>query len=79
MLFGGGISDKDIVIKSYFQEMLYGLIDEGYLQQGDALMVDKKLNIETEVGKCGLRLNIPTFAAIVIGKHEISDVNFKIK
>lgn len=31
--------------------MLCGLIDEGYLQQGDALMVDKKLNIETEVGK----------------------------
>ena len=49
--------------------MLCDLINEGCLQQGDALMADKKLNIETEVGKCGLRLNIPTFAAIAIGKQ----------
>ena len=49
--------------------MLCDLMNEGCLQQGDALMADKKLNIETEVGKCGLRLNIPTFAAIAIGKQ----------
>ena len=49
--------------------MFCDLINEGCLQQGDALMADKKLNIKTEVGKCGLRLNIPTFAAIAIGKQ----------
>jgi hypothetical protein len=62
MLFSGGISDKDIFVQSNFQDMLYDLIDEGYLRQGDALMADKGFNIEAEVGKCGLKLNIPPFA-----------------
>ena len=61
---------KTYLSNRIFKKMLCDLINEGCLQQGDALMadLDKKLNIETEVGKCGLRLNIPTFAAIAIGK-----------
>lgn len=62
MLFSGGISDKDIFVQSKFKDMLCDLIYEGYLQQGDALMADKGFNIEKEVEKCGLRLNIPPFA-----------------
>lgn len=59
MLFSRGISDKD---KSKIKDMLCDLIDEGYLQQGDARMADKGFNIEKKVEKCGLRLDIPPFA-----------------
>lgn len=62
MLFSEGISDKDIFVQSKFKDMLCDLIYEGYLQQGDALMADKGFNIEKEVEKCGLTLNIPPFA-----------------
>jgi hypothetical protein len=64
MLFSGGISDKDIFVRSKFKEMLGDLLDEGYLLQGDGLMADKGFNIEEEVEKCGLQLNIPPFATI---------------
>lgn len=64
MLFSGGISDKDIFVQSKFEEMLKDLLDEGYLLQGDGLMADKGFNIEEEVEKCGLQLNIPPFATI---------------
>lgn len=62
MLFSGGISDKDIFVQSKFEEMLKDLLDEGYLLQGDGLMADKGFNIEEEVEKCELQLNIPPFA-----------------
>lgn len=62
MLFSRGISDKDIFVQYKFKDMLCDLIDEGYLQQGDDLMADKGFNIEKEVEKCGLRLDIPPFA-----------------
>lgn len=64
MLFSGGISDKDIFVQSKFEEMLKDMLDEGYLLQGDGLMADKGFNIEEEVEKCGLQLNIPPFATI---------------
>ncbi|XP_061177647.1 uncharacterized protein LOC133186406 isoform X2 [Saccostrea echinata] len=64
MLFSGGISDKDIFVQSKFEDMLKDLLDEGYLLQGDGLMADKGFNIEEEVEKCGLQLNIPPFATI---------------
>ena len=59
MLFSGSMSDKEIFVKSGFQEMLTDLIREGYLKEGDGLMADKGFNIEDEVHKCGLKLNIP--------------------
>lgn len=44
--------------------MLKELLGEGYLLQGDELMADKGFNIEEEVEKCGVQLNILPFATI---------------
>lgn len=63
MLFSGGTSDKGIFVQSKFEEMLKDLLDEGYLLTY-GLMADKGCNIEEEVEKCGLQLNIPPFATI---------------
>ncbi|KAK3104859.1 hypothetical protein FSP39_011847 [Pinctada imbricata] len=62
MLFSGAMSDKEIFIQSGFQEMLKDLVKEGHLLEGDGLMADKGFNIEEEVRKCGLVLNIPPFS-----------------
>ncbi|XP_060082308.1 uncharacterized protein LOC132561625 [Ylistrum balloti] len=62
VLFSGGISDKEIFIKSKCKNLLKDLVDEGYLQNGNSVMADKGFNVEKELAECGLKLNIPPFA-----------------
>ncbi|XP_048245545.1 uncharacterized protein LOC124123830 isoform X2 [Haliotis rufescens] len=62
MLFSGAMSDKEIFKQSGFQSTLIDLLEIGYLEEGDGIMADKGFDIEAEVEKTGLRLNIPPFA-----------------
>lgn len=61
-LFTGSLSDKEIVQKSNFLELMKTLMDHGYLKKGDGVMVDKGFLIEKDLEEIGLRVNIPPFA-----------------
>ncbi|KAK0143488.1 putative nuclease HARBI1 [Merluccius polli] len=61
-LFTGSLSDKEIVNKSKFLDLLKTLISHSYLNQGDGVMVDKGFLIEKDLENIGLRVNIPPFA-----------------
>lgn len=58
---------KLFLVQYKFEELLKDLLDEVYLLQGDGLMADMGFNIEEEVEKCGVQLNIPSF--VTIGKQ----------
>lgn len=55
------------LVQYKFEELLKDLLDEVYVLQGDGLMADMGFNIEEEVEKCGVQLNIPSF--VTIGKQ----------
>lgn len=61
-LYTGSISDQDIFRQCKIKDLLNGLLDCGYLQRGDGLMVDKGFLIERDVEELGLKLNMPPFA-----------------
>lgn len=61
-LFTGSLSDKEIVQKSKFLELLKTLMSHNYLNKGDGVMVDKGFLIEKDLEEIGLRVNIPPFA-----------------
>ena len=61
-LFSGAISDKSITSQSVFFDTLKTLKENGYLQDGDCVMVDKGFHIQKEVEELGLKLLIPPFA-----------------
>jgi len=63
MLFAGSISDKDITSQSGLLTMLQQLLDNGHLQKGDGVMVDKGFLIASEIEQLGLKLYIPPFAS----------------
>lgn len=58
-LFPGSWSGQEIFQKSDIEKLLRGCIQCGYLNIGDGLMVDKSLQIQSEVENIGLRMNIP--------------------
>lgn len=60
-LFTGSMSDKGIVRQSNFIELMKTLLQHGYLQEGDGLMVDKGFLIENDLKEIGLQINIPPF------------------
>ena len=60
-LYTGSISDKQIVTRSGFLEVLSRKKDVSELNDGDAIMADKGFDIEEELKKIGLQLNIPPF------------------
>ena len=62
-LFTGSISDKSICEQSGFIQTLKDLLSNGYIQVGDAVMADKGFNIEKDLEKIGIKLNIPPFAS----------------
>lgn len=62
-LFTGSISDKAICEQSGFFQLLKDLLDNGYIQPGDAVMADKGFTIQSELEELGLLLNIPPFAS----------------
>ena len=62
-LYTGSISDKEIVIRSGFLEILKNKVAVGEILAADAAMADKSFNIGDELKKVNLRLNIPPFLA----------------
>lgn len=60
-LYTGSISDKQIVTRSGFLEVLSRKKEVSELNDGDAIMADKGFDIEEELKKIGLQLNIPPF------------------
>ncbi|PFX11358.1 hypothetical protein AWC38_SpisGene24956 [Stylophora pistillata] len=60
-LYIGSISDKEIVIRSGFLEILKNKVAVGEILAGDAVMADKGFDIGDELKKVNLRLNIPPF------------------
>ena len=62
-MYTGSISDKEIVIRSGFLEILKNKVAVGEILAADAVMADKGFNIGDELKKVNLRLNIPPFLA----------------
>ena len=62
-LYTGSISDKEIVIRSGFLEILKNKVAVGEILAGDAVMADKGFDIGDELKKVNLCLNIPLFLA----------------
>ena len=62
-LFTGSISDKAITQQSGFYDVIRTMKDEGYVKDGDAIMVDKGFNIDKELNNLGLQINIPPFSS----------------
>ena len=58
-LYTGSISDKQIVTRSGFLEVLSRKKEVSELNDGDTIMADKGFDIEEELKKIGLQLNIP--------------------
>ena len=62
-LYTGSISDKEIVIRSGFLDILKSKVAVGEILAADAVMADKGFDIGDELKKVNLRLNIPPFLA----------------
>lgn len=60
-LFTGSMSDKEIVEKCGFLKLLGQLLEAGYMKVGDSVMADKGFTISEELGKMGIKLNVPPF------------------
>lgn len=62
-LFSGSISDKDITKCSGLLSYLETLLQNGFIEKDDAIMVDKGFTIRKEIEDLGLQLLIPPFAS----------------
>ena len=62
-LFTGSISDREIFQKGHVFKLLQDLIKDGKVYPNDGIMVDKGFQIEDEVQKIGLKVNIPPLAS----------------
>ena len=64
-LYTGSISDKEICQRSGFYDVLKLKLETGEQATGDAVMADKGadkgFDIENELDKIGMKLNIPPF------------------
>jgi len=60
-LYTGSISDKEIVTRSVFLDVLSRKREVQEMEAGDAIMADKGFVIHPELQKLGLKLNIPPF------------------
>lgn len=60
-LYTGSISDKQIVTRSGFLELLSSKKEVSEVEDGDSIMADKGFDIEEDLTKIGLQLNIPPF------------------
>jgi len=61
-LYTGSISDQELFRRCNIKDLFKGLLQCGYLKEGDGLMVDKGFLIEKDVQELGLNLNIPPIA-----------------
>ena len=62
-MYTRSISDKEIVIRSGFLEILKNKVAVGEILAGDAVMADKGFDIGDKLKKVNLHLNIPPFLA----------------
>ena len=62
-MYTGSISDKEIVIRSGFLEILKNKVAVGEILADDAVMADKGFDIGDKLKKVNLHLNIPPFLA----------------
>ena len=60
-LYTGSISDKQIVTRSGFLELLSSKKEVSEVEDGDSMMADKGFDIEEDLKNIGLQLNIPPF------------------
>lgn len=60
-LYEGSITDKQIVQRSGFLDILDKKVMVGEIKKGDAIMADKGFDIQNDLKKLGLQLNIPPF------------------
>ena len=60
-LYTGSISDKQIVTRSGFLNILKQKLSVGEILPNDSIMADKGFDIESELKEIGLQLNIPPF------------------
>ena len=72
-LFEGSSSDKQIVHSSGFLETVKQKVQCGELKEGNAIMADKGFDIDVDLGKLKLKLNILPFLRDKVGFEE-SDV-----
>ena len=59
--FGGRISDKQLVLRSGFLDVIRQKLETGEMLPGDAVMADKGFTIEDELREMDIQLNIPPF------------------
>ncbi|KAM7430037.1 hypothetical protein ABFA07_019195 [Porites harrisoni] len=69
-LYEGSISDKQIVQRSGFLDILDKKVMVGEIKKGDAIMADKGFDIQNDLKKLGLQLNIPPFLKDKVGFEE---------
>ena len=69
-LYEGSISDRQIVERSGFLEILRQKLITGEIKRGDAIMADKGFDIQNDLKKIGLNLNIPPFLKDKVGFEE---------
>ena len=69
-LYEGSISDKQIVERSGFLDILRKKLTVSEIKKGDSLMADKGFDIQEELKKLDLQLNIPPFLKDKVGFEE---------
>ena len=69
-LYEGSISDKQIVQRSGFLEILRKKVIIGEILKGDSVMADKGFDIHEDLNVLGLKLNIPPFLKDKVGFTE---------
>ena len=60
-LYQGYISDKQLIRRSGFLEVLKYKIEISEIRYGDAIMADKGFNIDDELDELGIKLNQPPY------------------
>jgi len=69
-LYDGSIRDRQIVERSGFLEILRQKLITGEIKRGDAIMADEGFDIQNDLKKIGLNLNIPPFLKDKVGFEE---------
>ena len=72
-LYEGSISDKKIVQRSGFLEILRKKVIVGEILKGDSVMADKGFDIHEDLNMLGLKLNIPPFLKDKVGFMRTED------
>ena len=73
-LYEGAISDKQIVERSGFLEILRQKVTSGEIKKGDSITPDKGFDIPNDLKNLDLKLNIPPYLKDKVGFQEEDDV-----